>query len=305
MKFFLFLLASAAVSFLAIFAVSSGSPAVFMTAADPLVRIAVIGLSIAGLCFIAGWITGDYSWVDRIWSILPAVYSWIYAASAWPDARLIVMSLLITAWAARLTFNFARKGGYSGVEDYRWEHMRKKIPGKFAWQAFNLGFISFYQNLLFVLFTLPVYAAWIDAGTGLGPLDYAAAGLFLLFLAGETAADRQQWNFHLEKKRVAASGETATGDAARGFLTSGLFRYSRHPNFFCEQGMWWSIYLFAVSASGSWLHWSGIGAALLTLLFQGSTDLTERLSAGKYPEYGQYQKTTSRLIPWFPSRDPE
>jgi len=97
-----------------------------------------------------------------------------------------------------------------------------------------------------------------------------------------------------------------TGDLKRGFLSHGVFRYSRHPNFFGEMGIWWFVYLFSVAATYpihiQWINPTIIGTVLLTLLFQGSTPLTEYLSSSKYPAYKQYQKTTSRLIPFFPGR---
>ena len=85
------------------------------------------------------------------------------------------------------------------------------------------------------------------------------------------------------------------------YFAQGLYGFSRHPNYFCEIGMWWVLYLFAVSASGIWLHWTLIGAALLHLLFEGSTRFTESISLSKYPTYAAYQKRVSRLIPWRPS----
>ena len=90
-----------------------------------------------------------------------------------------------------------------------------------------------------------------------------------------------------------------TGDFKRGFLTTGLFRFSRHPNFFCEQAMWWTIYLFTVGVTGEYFHWSVVGAVLLSMLFQGSTEFTESLTLKKYPEYADYCSTTSRLVPFF------
>ena len=83
--------------------------------------------------------------------------------------------------------------------------------------------------------------------------------------------------------------------AESGFLTTGLFRYSRHPNFFCEQAMWWVYYVFSVAAGAGVLNWTIAGAASLTLLFQGSTWITEKITLRKYPAYARYQKTTSRL----------
>ena len=80
------------------------------------------------------------------------------------------------------------------------------------------------------------------------------------------------------------------GDYGRGFLTRGLFAYSRHPNFFAEQSMWWAFYLVAVAAKGgpaagqdAWLQPVLVGPVLLSLLFQGSTPFTEDITLRKYP----------------------
>jgi steroid 5-alpha reductase family enzyme len=174
---------------------------------------------------------------------------------------------------------------------------------------FNLGFICVYQHTLIWSLTLPVYLLTVTQGKFVrtGWQDYAVAGLFLAFLVMETVADQQQWNFHQQKKR---------GASKKGFLTDGLYRYSRHPNFFAEMSLWWTVYLFTLTSSRvggvqwkqleslnwrSLINFTAIGPALLVLLFQGSTALTEWISTGKYPEYRTYQRTTSRLIPWFPS----
>ncbi|MCU0848827.1 MAG: DUF1295 domain-containing protein [Spirochaetes bacterium] len=292
MKFILFLMISAASAGVTITSWSMGSPASFLANADPLEIIALVAASLAATSFIAGLVTGDYSYVDRLWSIVPVIYTWIFALRKFPDARLLVMAVLVTLWGARLTFNFARKGGYSGMEDYRWAEVRKVIKNRFLWQAFNLIFISAYQNLLFVLFVMPAWMAFRYTEK-IGTLDIIAAMLFLALLGFETLADQQQWNFHQSKK---------TGGTGEGFLSSGLFRYSRHPNYFAEISIWWTVYLFGVSASGMWLHWSIAGAVLLTLLFHGSTVLTEKISSRKYPSYKNYAGRTSRIIPWFPGR---
>jgi steroid 5-alpha reductase family enzyme len=87
-------------------------------------------------------------------------------------------------------------------------------------------------------------------------------------------------------------------------LTTGLFKFSRHPNFFSEQAQWWVFFLFGAVAAGSLLEWTVVGAFLLTALFIGSTRFTEEISVSKYPDYVEYQRRTSALIPWFP-RNPE
>jgi steroid 5-alpha reductase family enzyme len=208
------------------------------------------------------------------------------------------MAVLTALWGARLTYNFARKGGYRpGSEDYRWPVLRERM-GPVLFQVFNVTFVASYQNLILLLLALPAWAALERKGASLGPLDGAAAAGFLLFLAGETVADEQQWRFQTDKQARKARGEAPRAE----FVTTGLFRWSRHPNFFCEQAMWWAIYLFSVAAGAGWLNPTIAGPVLLTLLFQGSTAFTERLSLAKYPAYAEYQRTTSRLLPMPPRK---
>ena len=270
---------------------------------DPLLLVLLVAAVVCAFCWIASLVTKDTSWVDRIWSIVPAVYVWIFAiagiAAGDDAARLILMAVLVTAWAARLTFNFARKGGYTGMEDYRWAILRARMkPWQF--QVFNLLFIVLYQNALLVLITLPAFVAWQNPAP-LNGWDAAFAVLFAAFLVGEFVADQQQWNFHQAKK-------AAGGTLEPGFVTTGLFRISRHPNFFFEQAQWWAFYALGATAAvasglGLWggaLNWTIIGAALLTVLFVGSTIFTESISAGRHPAYAEYQRTTSMLVPWPP-----
>ncbi|MFO0757601.1 MAG: DUF1295 domain-containing protein [Byssovorax sp.] len=257
--------------------------------------------AVALLCWLLSLVFREYSWIDRLWSILPPVYVIMLASRAgFADARLDLMAALTTLWGARLTFNFARKGGYAkGGEDYRWAILRARMPAP-LWHVFNLLFICAYQSLLLLLIALPAFTALDHAGPQrpLGPLDAVAAAGFVLLLIGETWADEQQWRFHLAKKARRERGEAEP----LGFLDTGLFAWSRHPNFFCEQGMWWMVYLFAVAASGRWLHLTIAGPILLTLLFQGSTSFTESITASRYPGYSTYQQRVSRLVPWPPRR---
>jgi len=264
---------------------------------DPLLAVIVVAALASAFCWIASLLTRDTSWVDRLWSIVPVVYVWIFAAaglaSGQDAVRLVLMAVLVTAWGARLTFNFARKGGYSGVEDYRWAILRARMPAA-LFQLFNLLFIVLYQMTLLVLITLPAWTAWQHPAP-VAPADVVLALLFLGMLSGETVADQQQWDFH----RAKARGE------ATGFLTRGLFAYSRHPNFFFEQAQWWVFYAIGatsavVAGAGFWggvVNPTIVGAVLLTLLFLGSAVFTESISASKYPEYADYRRTTSMLVP--------
>ncbi len=260
--------------------------------------VIVIGIAVAVSLFtwVASLITRDYSWVDRIWSIVPIVYvAAIWAATGFTDARLTIMTVLVALWGARLTVNFARKGGYRGIEDYRWPILRERMsPTQF--QVFNLLFIVIFQNALLLLISLPALVAFQNQAVPVGMLDLALAALFLALLIGEFVADQQQWDFQKAKAAAIAAGE----QPAKRFVTTGLWRVSRHPNFFFEQAQWWVFYAMGAVALGSALHWTLVGPVLLTALFIGSTIFTESITRERYPEYVEYQRSTSMLIPWIP-----
>ncbi|GIT80061.1 hypothetical protein LLS1_17300 [Leifsonia sp. LS1] len=265
---------------------------------EPFLICLWILIGVCALTWVLSLITGEHSWVDRIWSLVPLAYVWVFAgATGLSDPRLVLMAVLVTLWGARLTFNFARKGGYApGGEDYRWEVLRGRMPAA-AFQLFNLFFIVIYQNVLLLLISLPAWTAY-EHRTPLGPLDIVLAVVFLAFLVGETVADQQQWDFHRWKKAEVAAGRTPSPR----FLQTGLFRLSRHPNFFFEQAQWWVLFLIGCTAAGSILQWTVIGPLLLTGLFIGSTVFTESISRSRYPEYVEYQRRTSPIVPWFPRR---
>ena len=231
---------------------------------------------------------------------MPIAYTWIFASAASvADTRLNVMAILVTLWGIRLTFNFARKGGYApGGEDYRWVALRQRMtPWQF--QLFNVVFIVGFQSAVVLLMTLPTLAAWNNPYPEFGIPDAVLCAAFVVFLLGETIADEQQWRFQQHKARIVARGEAPH----HNFVSTGLFRFSRHPNFFFEQAQWWTFYLFAVISSGEFPGASIIGAALLTMLFVGSSRFTEQLTLKKYPEYRDYQRRTSAIIPW-PTQKP-
>ncbi len=251
------------------------------------------------LCWVLSVLTREYSWVDRLWSIAPPAYCWVVAVQThFADGRVNLVTALATAWGVRLTFNFARKGGYRpGGEDYRWVVLRERL-GPVGFQLFNVTFIAPFQNALLMMIAMPVVVVARHPGP-LGAFDALLALAFWVLLVGETVADEQQWRFQQAK-----AARRARGEAGPDFCTTGLFRFSRHPNFFCEVCMWWVVYGFAVLASGEALTWSAWGVVALTGLFQGSTTMTEAISKSKYPAYAEYQRTTSRLWPWLPGKAP-
>lgn len=266
----------------------------------------IIAACSAAYCFVVGEITRNNSQMDKLWSILPAVYAWVVACKGGFDLRLIVMAVLVTVWGARLTFNFAMKGAYSwkfwtGEEDYRWPWLRarKEFQPRWKWVVFDFFFISIYQNFLVLLITLPAVAA-MGSGRPFGWLDVVAALMMSGFIIYEAVADIQQWRFQSTKWGMIKSGkklEELPEPYNRGFNTIGLWRYSRHPNYLGEQAIWASFFVFSIASGAGALNWSICGAILLILLFMGSSTLGEYISKSKYPEYAQYVKKVNRFIP--------
>jgi steroid 5-alpha reductase family enzyme len=259
--------------------------------------------TIALVCFLVSEVTRNYSQVDKLWSLMPIIYSLITVATK-PSPRLWVMACLVTAWGLRLSYNFYRKGGYSiipwkGAEDYRWQVMKEHpaLRGRFRFGIFNLLFISLYQNVLILLFSSPMLLASQFPQQELTALDLVAAILMVTFIIAESIADNQQFRFHQEKHMNAPGLKRYQASLKKGFLTEGLWRYARHPNFASEQGIWISFYFFGVAASGEWINITAAGCLLLVLLFMGSTQLTEGISSRKYPEYAQYRKEVPKFIP--------
>ncbi|KAG2424859.1 hypothetical protein HYH02_015122 [Chlamydomonas schloesseri] len=321
------------------------------TAEDPLVLAESLALAAAALCWVWYLATHNCSHVDRMWSILPPIYVAILSrrelalaaaslrvaaaarlspatgespgllpgrllsalSASGADMRLLLACALTAVWGCRLTYNFARKGGYSlRFEDYRWAVVRTLMP-RVVFELFNLVFVAAAQHALCLAITLPAYVAATAAhkarqagGTPepLGAAGWAGAVAFALLLLGEVAADEQQWSFQRKKHALMAAGKPRRGDYRRGFRTSGLFRFSRHPAFFFEYAQWWAVYvLCAVGPSRCGVGWAAAGAVGLTFLFHaGSLWITERISASKYPDYALYQARTSALIPWLPGQ---
>jgi steroid 5-alpha reductase family enzyme len=134
-------------------------------------------------------------------------------------------------------------------------------------------------------------------GAPLGWADYLLALLIILLIVIETIADQQQWNYHKEKKAARDAGGEIPEKYRKGFVHTGLWGIMRHPNYAAEQAIWIVFYFFSVVATGEWLNWSIMGAILLVLLFWGSSSFSESISAGKYPDYSDYQLRVPRFVP--------
>jgi steroid 5-alpha reductase family enzyme len=276
----------------------------------------VVSLSVMVLTFVTSELTRNYSQVDKLWSITPCIYAFILVS----DTRTLLMALLVFVWGCRLTLNFYRRGGFTwppwaGDEDYRWKYLQEGflwdgLRNPLVWKCFNLLFISVYQNLLLMLIVGPSAIAHLVAtrcqdmhDPSLNAWDICGSILYLGFVAVETLADNQQFQFQEEKYRRRATGEELAGDYKNGFNRSGLFAVVRKPNYACEQAIWIVFYLFSISCFHAevrrqhFINWSSIGWILLVMLFQGSGYFTEKISLSKYPNYKKYMEETPLYVP--------
>ena len=178
-------------------------------------------LVLAALVWLMTAVTRECSWVDRLWSVTPPVYCLLVAAAAdFDSARLNIMAALVTLWGARLTFNFARKGGYwAGGEDYRWPYVRERLS-PIQFQLVNIFFISFPQMLLIWLFTSPMHQAWVGLDAPLNWLDAVAAILFLALLLGR---NRPPTNRCGPSSRTSNESSMRAEAVEQPFLRTGLY----------------------------------------------------------------------------------
>ncbi|KAI1331259.1 hypothetical protein F5Y16DRAFT_361031 [Xylariaceae sp. FL0255] len=286
-----------------------GSLLELYTETNPFIFGLGFSIFLGGIFLVVSEANQNFSQVDRCWSVLPALYNVHFAVWAHlkglPSQRLDLIVLWSVIWSARLTFNYWRKGGYEvGSEDYRWEIIQRNC-GTAIFHIFNWTFISFIQSVLLFLMAAPTYI--ILLATHIEPkvraVDLLFAGTQIALVVSEWFSDQQQWDYQTAKKEYQKIAKVPRGcgftleDLNRGFITSGLWAYCRHPNFTAEQTIWVVLYQWSCYASNSIYSWAGTGAFSLLMLFQGSTWLTELITSGKYPEYKNYQKQVGVLIP--------
>jgi steroid 5-alpha reductase family enzyme len=185
------------------------------------------------------------------------------------------------------SYLWRRVAGHHPKEDVRYAVLREK------WQANLQGaFLKFFlaQAVLVWLLMLPVLLIAGRTETAWHPLEVAGLILWAVALMGEGLADAQLARFKRENREPKAICQV------------GLWRYSRHPNYFFQSLLWWALFLMALPAVGGWWAILAPVAMLHFLLNVTGIPLTEKLSVEKRGEvYREYQRTTSAFVPWFPS----
>ncbi|KAF2485805.1 hypothetical protein BDY17DRAFT_294264 [Neohortaea acidophila] len=279
----------------------------FYFSTNPLVTALVFSVALFPIFLLVSEVNRNYSQVDRVWSILPTVYNIHYAVWArlhhLPTKRLDNVLAFSVLWSLRLTFNYWRRGGYQiGSEDYRWMIIKKRIGGP-AFTLLNILFISTTQILVLFAVTTPTYIILLTSliNPDLTWADAAISRTLIGLVVIEYFADQQQWNYQQAKKSYQATAKVPPnwthGQMERGFVTAGLWSWSRHPNFAAEQTIWFLLYVWGCARSETYINWTLPGALVYLAIFQGSTPLTEGVSRGKYPEYKFYQERVGRFYP--------
>lgn len=134
--------------------------------------------------------------------------------------------------------------------------------------------------------------------------DAAFSRALIALVVFEYFADGQQWDYHQAKSSYQSTAKVPQGwtraQMDRGFNTTGLWKWSRHPNFAAEQTIWVVLYAWGCYSTGTYYNWTFAGMISYLLVFAGSTPITEWISSGKYPEYQLYQRWVGKFLPLGP-----
>lgn len=258
-----------------------------------MLQILLIAWSLVAFLMLALWLiqikTKNAAIVDVGWAFGLVVMNAVYLVSMdgfWQ--RKLIVTTMVSVWGFRLAFFllFGRVIGKS--EDARYQTLREHW-GKNA----NLQFLWFFQlqGLLNIIFSLPFFFAHANSSEAIRPVEWLGAWLWLVAFLGETLSDYQLGAF---KKNSNNQGKVCN---------VGLWRYSRHPNYFFEFLIWCSYFLFATGSPYGWL--SMVCPALIFYFLFKVTGIpateTQALKS-KGDAYRAYQRNTSVFVPWFPKK---
>lgn len=193
-------------------------------------------------------------------------------------------SILVSIWGLRLAVHIYQRNR-GKAEDYRYLEWRRAWGNWFYVRSYLQVYLL--QGGLLFLIALPLLLINQRPGGELGWLDYVAVGVWLLGFSFEVIGDAQLTRFIKDENNKGR------------LLTSGLWRYSRHPNYFGEVSQWWGIGLLALSSPGGWLGLIGpLTITILILKVSGIPLLEKKMQA--HPEFPAYRYQTSVFIPWWP-----
>jgi len=254
-------------------------------------QVFLFGWAIVALMMFLLWLiqlkTKDASHVDVGWAyglpILAGLYAW---QADGDEARRILLAICVAVWGFRLGTYLLLNRVIGKPEDGRYVKLRRDWGSRA-----NLNFFIFFQAqaIFDILFSLPFLAVAFNASSQLGALDLIGAMIVAISIFGETTADRQLSRFRADP---ANRGKTCR---------QGLWRYSRHPNYFFEWIHWFAYPFLAYGSPYFWLSLLG-PILMLVFLFKitGIPPTEARAVETRGEDYKNYQRTTSMFIPWFP-----
>jgi len=232
----------------------------------------------------------DNSIVDIAWGpgfVLVASLSFFWEGA--PTARHLLVTGLVAVWGTRLAVHiFLRKKGRG--EDFRYAEWRRSWGKRFVPRSYFQVF--FLQGLLLLLVAYPIIIINLSAVSPLRIWDGLGFLVWVLGFVFEVASDAQMERFRRDP--------TNKGK----IIGTGLWRFSRHPNYFGEATLWWGIFVIGLAVPRGWM--GVLSPVLLTLLLTkvSGVPLLEKKYAGN-PEFAAYARRTSVFIPWVPKRSPE
>ena len=252
---------------------------------------AITGLGVVITGAVLAWLFSlarhDVSVVDSLWSLFITTAGIVYALMLpTSNGRAVLMLALAAVWALRLSIYISWRN-HGQPEDRRYQQIRARNQPNFELKSLYLIFVL--QALLAWIVSAP-FLAGISGTNPLNALDWAGAALAAFGIVFEAIGDQQMARFK--------------GDAANKgqVMDRGLWRYTRHPNYFGECCTWWGLYLIALAAGGAW--WSIVSPLLMTflLLKVSGVSLLEADITERRPAYRDYIARTSAFIPGMPRR---
>jgi steroid 5-alpha reductase family enzyme len=234
---------------------------------------------------------GNSSFYDAYWSVIPPLIALFWLAvgdSQVSTLREVLVLGLVLYWATRLTLNWAVYWEGMHHEDWRYALLRERSPNMAVLTDF-FG-IHLFPTLQVFAGMLPIYAVYCLGDTAFNWLDLLAAVVTFSAVTLQLVSDRQLHRFIAQRQE----GEQ---------LHTGLWAWSRHPNYCGELGFWLGLFLFGLAAYPTGWWWMILGVVLMTLMFLfASIPMMEKRSLERRPEYQQIIDSTSMLIPWPPRR---
>lgn len=243
-----------------------------------------IAMGLMTLVWIVSLFKRDVSIIDIFWGFGFVVLAWFYLlATDGETLRRVLVTTLVTVWGMRLSLYLLWRN-WGEPEDYRYAEMREKHPESFP--ARSLFTIFWLQAVLLWAISVPILQGQ-RASTELTPFDYLGLAFFAVGFTFEAVGDYQLARFKADPENQGR------------VMDRGLWRYTRHPNYFGDAMVWWGFFMFAASTPGSlWTIYSPLLMTALLMKVSGVA-LLERNLKDKKPEYREYIEKTSAFVPWF------